>query len=144
MSTTKEVYAGKYLRVWMPTATIVDQDCRICPKCKKKLGYKYCPLCGTETEATERQTCEDIHDIMKKIFDDYDQFMTVSFWYEVRPDYTIVLPNSNLDCGELLDEEDEAEFSDQELTGDWIKLMEELDKRNIRYEIHNGAVSFFM
>jgi len=141
MSITREVYAGKYLRVWMPIKVITDENWRICPKCKKELGHKYCPLCGTETEETERQIREDIYDLLQAgiIFHDDDIFLARSF-----PDYDIVLPNQRLDCGEFLNEEDEIEFSDLEFNENWIKLMKELDKRSIRYEIHNGTVSFLM
>lgn len=141
MSTNLSVYAGVYLRVYMPKEKYIDRD-RICPACEKFMFSKFCPYDGNETLEIEKQRQSSFYDFCQSVFGDGDRFSTRNIDSE---NFVIIMANLDSQPGHAYvnDEKIEQSLPKEDYSGDWEILTIALDKNGIKYDKCFGIVSYW-
>ena len=140
-----DFYVGPYLQVLMPTKQVPSDGEGKCPTCGRVFRTTFCPQDGPKLEATFKEVREDFYRMCAAIFNhEPDVFREIRLGSK---NYVVLIPNlldkERQPSGLRLDpmqQEGEFEIPEENLGGDWAKLMDGLEKRNIQYWKKYGIV----
>ncbi len=143
MSVSLTVYAGNYLKVWMPK-TEREGNSGACRECGVQRRAKFCKSCGTKIEFDKAFPMQSMWGYLEKVFVDEDQFQTCR---DKADNFHILTPNlpEQAEAGSYLDEyELEHEMPPPfDFSGDWEILIASLSQDNIRHEKKHGIITYW-
>ncbi len=158
MVATRRLYYGVYILVYMPpkeakmqTKTCLDKEC------KRHLTYAstpFCSLCGGVVDVFHytKPSFENLHELLAEDLNNEDLFQVV---YPDDKDFVLALPNNFKKQGgedltystsnEIVDlGKDMAPLLDDFTKDDWVRFVEVLDAKDIKYEKKIGVLQWFV
>lgn len=142
MGQSRTVYAGCYLRVWMPREQYEASE-KKCSRCGRSGYGNFCAHDGAPMEPIFQDVMRSFCDFCENVFGNVDQFARM-FFEGGGDEYWIVLANLKTQPGHVYLNSDarvsEHKMPQEDWSGDWVVLVDALERAGIRFEKRFGVV----